>query len=106
MLLDLPQDIINFIHNRQLKPSTAEELFPPVQFPELAMVIVNKQLSSRCTKSQSDNYYCPQISDSIYNYGYHVHHNKYYDDIRAVDRSLHKSILALRIAMSRIGGII
>lgn len=28
MLLNLPQDIIDFINNRQLTPSTAEELFP------------------------------------------------------------------------------
>jgi hypothetical protein len=117
MLLDLPQDIINFINSRQLKPSTAQELFPirdDSERSELAKVIADTQLSSkearrvvRCTKSQPDNYYCSQIPDSNYDRGYHIHHNKYYDDdIRAIDRSLHKSILALRTAMSRIGGVI
>jgi hypothetical protein len=80
---------------------------------ELAKVIVDKQSSKearrviRCTKNQPDNYYsCPQIPDSNYGYGYQVHHNKYYDDTRAIDRSFDKSILALRNAMSRIRGII
>ena len=118
MLLDLPQDIIDFINNRQLTPSTAEELFPirdESKRSELAKVIVAKQLSSkearkvvRCTKSESGNYYyCSQIPNSNYDYGYHTqHHNECHDEIRVIDRSLHKSILALRIAMSRIGGII
>jgi len=116
MLLDLPQDIINFINTRQLKPSTAEELFPirdDSKRSELAKVIVDRQLSSkdtrkaiRRTKSQPNNNYCSQIPDSNYDYGYHVNHDKYHDDVRVVDRSLRKSILALRIAMNRIGEII
>ena len=34
------------------------------------------------------------------------HHDGYHDEVRAIDRSLCKSILALRIAMSRIVAII
>lgn len=117
MLLNLPQDIIDFIDNRQLTPSAAEELFPirdESKQSKLAKLIVDRQLSSkearkvvRSTKNQSGNYYCSQILDSIYDYGYHTqHHNGYHDEVRAIDRSLHKSILALRIAMSRIVAII
>jgi ParB family transcriptional regulator, chromosome partitioning protein len=113
MLLDLPQDIIDFINNRQLTPSAAEELFPireESKQSELAKLIVDRQLSSkearkvvRSTKNQSGS----QILDSIYDHGYHTqHHNGYHDEVRAIDRSLRKSILALRIAMSRIVGII
>ena len=116
-LLDLPQDIIDFINNRQLTPSAAEELFPirdGSKQSELAKLIVDRQLSSKearkvvlSTKNQSGNYYCSQIQDSIYDSGYHTeHHDGYHDEVRAIDRSLRKSILALRIAMSRIVAII
>jgi hypothetical protein len=38
---------------------------------------------------------------------YHTqHHNGYHEEVLAIDRSLRKSILALRIAMSRIVTII
>ena len=50
MLLDLPQDIIDFINNRQLTPSAAEELFPirdESKRSELAKLIVDRQLSSK-----------------------------------------------------------
>ena len=50
MLLDLPQDIIDFINNRQLTPSAAEELFPITddsKQSELAKLIVDRQLSSK-----------------------------------------------------------
>ena len=117
MLLDLPQDIVDFINNRQLTPSAAEELFPirdESKRSELAKLIVDRQLSPkearkvvRCTKNQSGNYCCSQIPDSNYDYDYHTkHHNGHQDEVRAIDRSLCKSILALRIAMSRIVGII
>lgn len=117
MLLNLPQDIIDFINNRQLTPSAAEELFPirnESKQSELAKLIVDRQLSSkearnvvRSTKSQSSNYYSSQIPDSNYTYGYNTQdHNGYQDEVRAIDRSLSKSILALRIAMSRIVGIL
>jgi hypothetical protein len=107
MLLDLPQDIIDFINNRLLTPSAAVELFPirdESKQSELAKLIVDRQLSSkearkvvRSTKNRSGNY----------DYGYHTqHHIGYYNEVRAIDRSLRKSILALRIAMSRIAGII
>ena len=47
------------------------------------------------------------MPDSNYDYGYHTqHHDGYHDEVRAIDRSLRKSILALRIAMSRIVEII
>jgi ParB family chromosome partitioning protein len=116
-LLDLPQDIIDFINNRQLTPSAAEELFPirdESKQSELAKLIVDRQLSSkearevvRSTKNQSGNYYSSQIPDSNYDYGYHTqHHDGYHDEVRAIDRSLRKSILTLRIAMSRIVAII
>lgn len=116
MLLDLPQDIIDFINSRQLTPSAAEELFPirdESKQSELAKLIVDRQLSSKearkvvqSTKNQSGNY-CSQILDSIYDSGYHTqHHNGYHDEVLAIDRSLRKSILALRIAMSRIVAII
>ena len=116
MLLGLPQDIIDFINSRQLTPSAAEELFPirdESKQSELAKLIVDRQLSSKearkvvqSTKNQSGNY-CSQILDSIYDSGYHTqHHNGYHDEVLAIDRSLRKSILALRIAMSRIVAII
>jgi ParB family transcriptional regulator, chromosome partitioning protein len=117
MLLNLPQDIIDFINNRQLTPSAAEELFPirnESKQSELAKLIVDRQLSSkearnvvRSTKSQSSNYYSSRIPDSNYTCGYNTQdHNGYQDEVRTIDRSLSKSILALRIAMSRIVGII
>jgi ParB family transcriptional regulator, chromosome partitioning protein len=116
MLLDLPQDIIDFINNRQLTPSAAEELFPirdESKQSELAKLIVDRQLSSKearkvvqSTKNQSGNHYCFQNPDSDYDYGYLTQHQNGYHEVRAIDRSLSKSILALRIATSRIVGII
>jgi len=47
------------------------------------------------------------MPDSNYDYGYHTqHHDGYHDEVRAIDSPLRKSILALRIAMSRIVEII
>jgi ParB family chromosome partitioning protein len=116
MLLNLPQDIINFINNRQLKPSTAQELFAirdNSKRSELAKVIVDKQMSSKATRSvvrytndEPGNYHYSQTPDTNYNYRYQHYDNKYRDNISVVDKSLNKSILALRIAMSRIAAII
>jgi ParB family transcriptional regulator, chromosome partitioning protein len=117
MLLDLPKDIIDFINNRQLTPSAAEELFTirdESKQSELAKLIIDRQLSSKearkvvlSTKNQSGNYYYSKIPDSNYHYSYDTQdHNGSHDEVRAIDRSLSKSILALRIAMSRIVGII
>jgi ParB family transcriptional regulator, chromosome partitioning protein len=107
MLLDLPADVVDFINKQKLEISSAQELFPikdSSKQSELAEVIVNKQLSSKDVrhivkdiKNQSD------FATSNIEYD---HHNKYKQDTRKIERSLNKSILILRIAMSRIGEII
>jgi ParB family chromosome partitioning protein len=107
MLLDLPPDVVDFINKQKLEISSAQELFPikdSSKQSELAEVIVNKQLSSKDVrhivkdiKNQSD------FATSNIEYD---HHNKYKQDTRKIERSLNKSILILRIAMSRIGEII
>jgi ParB family chromosome partitioning protein len=105
MLLNLPHDVVDFINNQELEPSTAQELFlikDSSTQSELAAIIVKKQLSSKDVrhivndiKNQSDVI----TSDT-------KHNNKYKQDTREIERSLNKSILILRIAMSRIGEII
>jgi ParB family chromosome partitioning protein len=116
MLLDLPQDIIDFINNRQLTPSAAEELFTirdESKQSELAKLIIDRQLSSKearkvvlSTKNQSGNYCYSKFPDSNYRYSYDTQDQNGSHEVRAIDRSLSKSILALRIAMSRIVAII
>jgi ParB family transcriptional regulator, chromosome partitioning protein len=105
MLLNLPQDVVDFINKQQLDPSTAQELFPikdSSKQSELATIIVEKQLSSKDVrhivqdiKNQSD----------FGNSNMKHKDNKYRETIR-IERSLNKSILILRIAISRIGEII
>jgi ParB family transcriptional regulator, chromosome partitioning protein len=105
MLLNLPQDVVDFINKQQLDPSTAQELFPikdSSKQSELATIIVEKQLSSKDVrhivqdiKNQSD-----------FENSNMKHKDNKYRDTRRIERSLNKSILILRIAISRIGEII
>lgn len=105
MLLDLPSDVVDFINKQKLEISSAQELFPikdSSKQSELAATIVEKQLSSKDVrhivndiKNQSDVI----TSDTR-------HNKKYKQGTREIERSLNKSILILRIAMSRIGEII
>jgi ParB family transcriptional regulator, chromosome partitioning protein len=106
MLLDLPHDVIDFINNQQLNLSNAQKLFPIKENSkqsELATIIVNKQLGSKDVR-----YIVKDIKNQMdyfetSNMKYSRSHNKY---TRRIERSLSKSILILRIAMSRIGEII
>jgi ParB family transcriptional regulator, chromosome partitioning protein len=105
MLLDLPSDVVDFINKQELEISSAQELFPikdSSKQSELAATIVEKQLSSKDVrhivndiKNQSDVI----TSDTR-------HNKKCKQGTGEIERSLNKSILILRIAMSRIGEII
>jgi ParB family transcriptional regulator, chromosome partitioning protein len=107
MLLDLPPDVVDFINKQKLEISSAQELFPikdSSKQSELAEIIVNKQLSSKDVRHiVKDIKNQPDFATSNVEYD---HHDRYKQDTRKIERSLNKSILILRIAMSRIGEII
>lgn len=106
MLLDLPRDVLTLITSQELNASTAQELFPIKNYSkqsDVAKMIVNRKWSSKDTRFVV-NTLKNQSELGTVNMKYEFPDR--YDEIRRIERSLDKSILILRIAMSRIGQII
>ncbi|MFY9965928.1 MAG: ParB/RepB/Spo0J family partition protein [Nitrososphaeraceae archaeon] len=106
MLLDLPRDVLTLITSQELNASTAQELFPIKNYSkqsDVAKMIVNGKWSSKDTRFVV-NTLKDQSELGTVNMKYEFPNR--YDEIRRIERSLAKSILILRIAMSRIGQII
>jgi ParB family transcriptional regulator, chromosome partitioning protein len=106
MLLDLPRDVLAFITSQELNTSAAQELFPinnHSKQSEVATMVVNNQLSSKDARRIVRDIRKQSGLDS--SNPQYLHNNRY-EESRRIERSLAKSILILRIAMSRIGEII
>jgi hypothetical protein len=106
MLLDLPRDVLTLITSQELNASTAQELFPIKNYSkqsDVAKMIVNGKWSSKDTRFVV-NTLKDQSELGTVNMKYEFPDR--YEEIRRIERSLAKSILILRIAMSRIGQII
>ena len=103
MLLELPQDIIDFVNTQQLDSSAAQELFPikdKTKQSEIATLVVNKQLSSKDVRRIVQDIH--QLNTT--NVGRDQQDSP--RGTRRIERPLNKSILILRIAMARIGQLI
>lgn len=101
MLLDLPSEITQAINEDSLKPSVAQELFSlekPDEKSKLAKLIIERHLTIKNVRSM-----VKELGEA----GGHdeLELKSKVDDVRAT-RSYDRSILALRIAMNRIGTII
>jgi ParB family chromosome partitioning protein len=107
MLLELPRDVLALITSQELNASTAQELFPIKNYSkqsEVANLIVNNKLSSKDTRRVVNEVKRqPELGTSNMS----EHRARYRnEEIGRIERSLSKSILVLRLAMSRIGEII
>ena len=105
MLLDLPRDVLTLITSQELNASTAQELFPIKNYSkqsEVAKMIVNKKWSSKDTRHVVNNLKNQSKLDTANEYQFRDKS----DEIRRIERSLAKSILIFRIAISRIAEII
>jgi ParB family chromosome partitioning protein len=99
-LVELPNDVIDLISKSDISVSTAEELLSvkdEYKQSKLAVMISNKQLSSRETRAliKDDLPY----SDIDYDDHYNCAQAK-------VSKSFDKSIIALRIAIKKLGSIV
>jgi ParB family transcriptional regulator, chromosome partitioning protein len=108
MLLELPRDVLALITSQELNASTAQELFPIKNYSkqsEVANLIVNNKLSSKDTRRVVNEVKRqPELGTSNMKYEHRARYRN--EEIGRIERSLSKSILVLRIAMSRIGEII
>ncbi|PWU81081.1 MAG: hypothetical protein DLM72_08880 [Candidatus Nitrosopolaris wilkensis] len=95
-LLNLPEDVMEAIKNSSLKPSVAEELHSITDSSKqshLGSLIVKRHLSINNVRDLLKN-------DSLYS------ENSDTPDMRRELRGFTKSIIALRIAMNRLGAIL
>lgn len=98
-LLELPNDIIDLISNSEISVSIAEELHSVKdkrRQSKLAIVIRDKNMSTRNVRKliKNDNF-------SFFN---HSDQNDYVNE--RINKSFDKSIIALRIAIKKLGSVI
>lgn len=105
-LLDLPADVLNSLGS-QIDTSTAEELFAlsnKSKQSELALLIRNRHLSLKKVRELVK-------IDNEYDRSFDPNHlgqrgTKHYDRIQKAEKSFNKTIIALRVAMSKIGTVL
>ncbi|MGN6632376.1 MAG: ParB/RepB/Spo0J family partition protein [Nitrososphaeraceae archaeon] len=105
-LLDSPAEIIERLSNHSISPSIVEELSPindQKVISDLVEMINKKGLSSRKVRKLVKEYK-KESSQEVYNF--HDAEDKIVDIDRKVQNSFDKSIVALRIAASRIAAIV
>ena len=105
-LLDSPAEIIERLSNHSISPSIVEELSPindQKVVSDLVEMINKKGLSSRKVRKLVKEYK-KESSQEVYNF--HDAEDKIVDIDRKVQNSFDKSIVALRIAASRIAAIV
>ena len=105
-LLDSPAEIIESLSNHSISPSIVEELSPindQKVVSDLVEMINKKGLSSRKVRKLVKEYK-KESSQEVYNF--HDAEDKIVDIDRKVQNSFDKSIVALRIAASRIAAIV
>jgi ParB family transcriptional regulator, chromosome partitioning protein len=101
-LLELPPDVIESINNSALDASTAEELLSlkdKNKQSQLAQLITDRRLSMRKTRELLKE------ADKDTSFAGTMFENRY-DNNAKVQRSFDKTIIAMRIAMNRLGTII
>jgi ParB family transcriptional regulator, chromosome partitioning protein len=108
-LLDLPPKVLESIAKSSICTSTAEELLSikdTKRQSELANLIRKNALSSRDTRQIIKNI----MRHPVYDYDHDGDNTTYENNIRDIDKKTQKyfdkSIIALRIAMNKISGII
>jgi ParB family chromosome partitioning protein len=106
-LLDLPSDVLNSISNSSISTAVAEELLSiddKDKQSQLTQLVSKNRLSSRKVREL--------VKDLKGNSAYDYNDETYLSAIRMVDidnkvhRSFDKSIIALKVALNKIGGII
>jgi ParB family chromosome partitioning protein len=103
-LVELPKDVIELISKSEISVSIAEELFSVKdkhKQSQLAVMIRNKQLSSRDTRGLIKDLTYTDIDSLSHTY------NDHYDCAQdRICKSFDKSIIALRIAIKKVGSIV
>ena len=106
-LLDLPPDVLNSISNSSISTTIAEELLSiddKDKQSQLTQLVSKNRLSSRKVREL--------VKDLKGNSAYDYNNETYLSAIKMVDidnkvhRSFDKSIIALKVALNKIGGII
>jgi ParB family transcriptional regulator, chromosome partitioning protein len=104
-LVELPKDVIELISKSEISVSVAEELLSvkdDYKQSKLAVLIRNKQLSSRDTRGLiKDDLTYTDIDSSFHAYNDNFNHAQ-----ERICKSFDKSIIALRIAIKKLGSIV
>jgi ParB family chromosome partitioning protein len=104
-LVELPKDVIELISKSEISVSIAEELLSVkdrYKQSKLAVLIRNKQLSSRDTRGLiKDDLTYTDIDSSFHAYNDHFNRAQ-----ERICKSFDKSIIALRIAIKKLGLIV
>jgi ParB family transcriptional regulator, chromosome partitioning protein len=104
-LVELPKDVIELILKSEISVSVAEELISisdRSKQSKLAVMIRNKQLSSRDSRRLIKDDLTYNDMDSLYRT-----YNDHYDGAQErICKSFDKSIIALRIALKKVGSIL
>jgi ParB family chromosome partitioning protein len=104
-LVELPKDVIELISKSEISVSKAEELLTVKdkhKQSQLAVMIRNKQLSSRDTRGLIKDNFTHTDIDSLFET-----YNDHYDWAQErICKSFDKSIIALRIAIKKVGSIV
>ena len=106
-LLDLPSDVLNSISNSSINTTIAEELLSihdGDKQSKLTQLIAKNRLSSRKVRRLVKDLK-EEVSDDYYDETY-LSVTKIVDVNRRANRSFDKSIIAFKIALNKIGGII
>jgi len=104
-LVELPKDVIELISKSEISVSNAEELLTvkdKYKQSELAEMIRNKQLSSRDTRGLIKEDLAYTDIDSLS----HTYNDHYDCAQERISKSFDKSIIALRIAIKKVGSIV
>ncbi|HEX2408738.1 MAG TPA: ParB/RepB/Spo0J family partition protein [Nitrososphaeraceae archaeon] len=104
-LVELPNDVIELISKSDISVSTAEELLSvkdKYKQSQLAVMISNKQLSSRETRELIKDDLPYTDIDSLF----HTYDDHYNCAQARLSKSFDKSIIALRIAIKKLGSIV
>jgi ParB family chromosome partitioning protein len=110
-LLDLPQTIIDAISKSTISPSIAEELYSisdDSKKSQLAELVSKRHLSLRKVREMikdfdaHDDYFYGSICNKNSNTN---SNNDRYEEVRKAQRLIDKSIIAVKIALSKVGAI-
>jgi ParB family chromosome partitioning protein len=104
-LVELPKDVVELISKSEISVSIAEELLSvkdKYKQSKLAVMIRSKQLSSRDTRGLIKDDLTYTDMDSLF----HTYNDCYNYDQERICKSFDKSIIALRIAIKKVGSIV